>query len=48
MVRQGFYWWEIDMTYYVLCAMSKVGIIWDLNEIPDKIREANHLDREEK
>jgi len=28
--RQGFYWWEVDVTYYVLKALSWVGIVWDL------------------
>ncbi len=43
-VRQGFYWWEYDFTYYVLWCMSKVGIIWDLNGVPEHIREAHHID----
>ena len=30
-VRQGFHWWQIDMTYYVLRALSAVGLVWDLN-----------------
>jgi len=29
-VRQGFKWWEIDPTYYLLCAMSWIGLVWDL------------------
>jgi stearoyl-CoA desaturase (delta-9 desaturase) len=28
--RQGFYWWEIDATYYILRAMSWFGLVWDL------------------
>jgi stearoyl-CoA desaturase (delta-9 desaturase) len=35
-VRQGFYWWEWDPTYYILKAFSWVGIIWDLNPVPQK------------
>ncbi len=42
-VRQGFYWWEIDITYYGLWIMSKLGIIHDLNPVPHRIRESNHL-----
>jgi len=42
-VRQGFYWWEIDLTYYVLWLMARLGIIWDLNAVPAKIREAHHV-----
>lgn len=32
--RQGFYWWEVDMSYLVLRALSKVGIVWDIKEPP--------------
>lgn len=32
--RQGFMWWEIDITYYVLKVMSWVGLVWDLREPP--------------
>ena len=35
--RQGFFWWEIDMTYYILRAMQAVGLIWDLREPPANI-----------
>ena len=33
--RQGFRWWEIDITYYVLRGLAKVGIVWDLREPPE-------------
>jgi stearoyl-CoA desaturase (delta-9 desaturase) len=36
--RQGFYWWEIDCTYYVLRALSAVGLIWDLHGVPAHIK----------
>ena len=29
-VRQGFYWWEIDICYYVLKMLSWCGVVWDL------------------
>lgn len=29
-VRQGFYWWELDATFYLLRALSWFGIVWDL------------------
>lgn len=32
--RQGFYWWEIDLTYYALKMMSWTGLIWDLRPVP--------------
>ncbi len=36
--RQGFYWWEIDLTYYCLRALAAVGIIWDLKPVPNNVR----------
>jgi stearoyl-CoA desaturase (delta-9 desaturase) len=35
--RQGFRWWEIDLTYYVLRALSAVGLIWDLRQPPARL-----------
>jgi stearoyl-CoA desaturase (delta-9 desaturase) len=32
--RQGFFWWEIDLTYYVLRGLAAVGLVWDLREPP--------------
>jgi len=32
--RQGFFWWEIDVTYYLLKLLSWCGIIWDLHPVP--------------
>lgn len=32
--RQGFYWWEVDLSYYVLKVMSWLGIVWDLRPVP--------------
>ena len=34
--RQGFYWWEIDITFYILKSLSWLGIIWDLKPVPRK------------
>jgi stearoyl-CoA desaturase (delta-9 desaturase) len=28
--RQGFFWWEIDVTHYTLMALSWLGLVWDL------------------
>ena len=33
-VRQGFHWWQIDVTYYVLRLLALTGFIWDLREPP--------------
>lgn len=35
--RNGFYWWEFDPTWYVIAAMSWVGLAWDLQPVPDRI-----------
>jgi stearoyl-CoA desaturase (delta-9 desaturase) len=35
--RQGFHWWQIDLTYYVLRALSVVGIVWDIQVPSDKV-----------
>jgi stearoyl-CoA desaturase (delta-9 desaturase) len=32
--RQGFFRGEIDLTYYVLRTLSKVGLVWDLRPVP--------------
>ena len=35
--RQGFLWWEIDITYYVLRCLQALGIVWDLREPPERV-----------
>ena len=35
--RQGFYWWEIDMSYYVIKMLGWLGIVWDIREPPAKV-----------
>ena len=32
--RQGFRWWEIDISYYMLVIMSWFGLVWDLKPVP--------------
>jgi stearoyl-CoA desaturase (delta-9 desaturase) len=42
--RQGFYWWEVDISHYMLKMLSWVGIVWDLKTPPKTIYdEANGL-----
>ena len=36
--RQGFFWWEIDITWYMLKGMSALGLIWDLKGVPSHIK----------
>ena len=35
--RQGFRWWELDVTYYVLRALSWARVVYDLNEPPKSL-----------
>lgn len=37
-VRQGFRWWEIDATFYLLKALSWTGLVWDLKTPPAAVR----------
>lgn len=36
--RQGFFWWEIDITYYGLKVLSWLGLIHDLKGVPDHVK----------
>ncbi len=36
--RQGFFWWEIDITYYGLKVLSWMGLIHDLKGVPDHVK----------
>lgn len=35
--RQGFFWWQIDMTYYGLKLMSGCGLVWGIKPVPQRI-----------
>lgn len=41
-VRQGFRWWEIDPTYYLLKALSWTGVVWGLRMPPEKVVRNEH------
>lgn len=32
--RQGFFWWEIDLSYYLLKGLAVLGLVWDLRRPP--------------
>ena len=36
--RQGFRWWEIDLTFYGLRLLAACGLIWDLRPAPKGLR----------
>ncbi len=40
--RQGFRWWEIDPTFYILRALSWIGIVWDLKTPPEQVMRNEH------
>ncbi|WP_431065935.1 acyl-CoA desaturase [Methylotuvimicrobium sp.] len=46
--RQGFYWWEIDISYYLLKLMSWCGLIWDLQPVPVSRLNSNRWDEGDK
>ncbi|MGH8206201.1 MAG: fatty acid desaturase, partial [Steroidobacteraceae bacterium] len=35
--RQGFRWWELDLTYYGLRLLAALGLIHDLKPVPARI-----------
>src|SRR5947209_17361280 len=37
--RNGFYWWEYDLTWYTIRAMAAVGLVWDIQAVPKRIYE---------
>jgi stearoyl-CoA desaturase (delta-9 desaturase) len=37
-VRQGFRWWEYDVTYYLLRLFAAFRIVWDLHPVPEHLR----------
>lgn len=43
--RQGFTWWEIDVSYYVIRAMGMLGIVWDIKTVPAKVFEQSRVAR---
>jgi stearoyl-CoA desaturase (Delta-9 desaturase) len=42
-VRQGFYWYEYDITFYILKALSIFGIVWDLRVVPQSVLEEGRV-----
>jgi stearoyl-CoA desaturase (Delta-9 desaturase) len=41
--NQGFFWWEIDPTYYVLRVLSWLGLVWDLHTPPPHVLSSNRV-----
>jgi stearoyl-CoA desaturase (Delta-9 desaturase) len=41
--NQGFFWWEIDVTFYVLKALSWARLVWELHTPPAHVRDARRI-----
>jgi stearoyl-CoA desaturase (delta-9 desaturase) len=39
--RQGFRWWELDVTYYLLRGLAACGLVWDLKPVPSGLKRAH-------
>jgi stearoyl-CoA desaturase (delta-9 desaturase) len=44
-VRQGIYWWEIDLTWYGIKLLEACGIVWDLRPVPERVYSESKRDR---
>jgi stearoyl-CoA desaturase (delta-9 desaturase) len=42
--KQGFYWWEIDYSYYVLRVLSWLRVVWDLRRPPAHLFTATEVE----
>jgi len=41
--RQGFYWWEIDMSYYIIKVFSWLRLVWDVKAPPARVYDPNNM-----
>ncbi len=41
--NMGFFWWEVDLTYYVLKLLSWAGLVRELRRPPRTVLEANRI-----
>jgi stearoyl-CoA desaturase (delta-9 desaturase) len=35
--RLGFRWWEVDIAYWAICALEKLGLVWDVRRPPASV-----------
>lgn len=45
-MRAGFYWWEIDVTSYIIRALSWGGLVWNIRTPPRHVLELGRLKRQ--
>jgi len=38
--RQGFYWWEIDISYYIIRLLGALGVVWEIKGVPQQVLES--------
>jgi stearoyl-CoA desaturase (delta-9 desaturase) len=38
--NQGFFWWEVDLSYYLIRFFQALGLVWEVRTPPEKIRRA--------
>ncbi len=38
-MRQGFYWWQVDVAGYVIRGLARLGLVWDVRTAPQKVLE---------
>jgi stearoyl-CoA desaturase (delta-9 desaturase) len=36
--NQGFFWWEIDLSYYLIRLFQVLGLVWDVRVPPERVR----------
>lgn len=41
--KMGFYWWEIDISYYLLELLCWFGLVWNLRGVPQAVLDANRV-----
>jgi len=39
--NQGFRWYEIDLSYYVIRGLSAAGVVWDVRRAPERVVRAD-------
>jgi len=40
--RQGFFWWELDVTFYGLLLLERLGLVWGLRAVPEHVLRADN------
>jgi stearoyl-CoA desaturase (delta-9 desaturase) len=44
--RQGFRWWQYDVTYYILLLLQRLGLVHELRPLPTHVRDKGLVSRE--